>query len=55
MTSHPKDCTKELIDTIAECDKASKHIHLPVQSGNNRVLKEMNRIYTREKYLELIN
>lgn len=55
MTSHPKDCTKELIDTIAECKKASKHIHLPVQSGNNRVLKEMNRRYTREQYLELIN
>ena len=55
MTSHPKDCTKELIDTIAECEKASKHIHLPVQSGNNRILKEMNRRYTRERYLELIN
>ena len=55
MTSHPKDCTKELIDTIAQCEKASKHIHLPVQSGNNRILKEMNRRYTREKYLELIN
>jgi tRNA-2-methylthio-N6-dimethylallyladenosine synthase len=55
MTSHPKDCTKELIDTIAECEKASKHIHLPVQSGNNRILKEMNRRYTREKYLELIS
>ena len=55
MTSHPKDCTKELIDTIAECEKASKHIHLPVQSGNNRILKEMNRHYTREKYLELVN
>lgn len=55
MTSHPKDCTHELIDTIAACDKASKHIHLPFQSGNNRVLKEMNRRYTREQYLELIN
>lgn len=55
MTSHPKDCTKELIDTIAECEKLSKHIHLPVQSGNNRILKEMNRHYTREKYLELIS
>lgn len=55
MTSHPKDCTKELIDTIAECEKASKHIHLPFQSGNNRVLKEMNRRYTREQYLELVN
>lgn len=55
MTSHPKDCTKELIDTIAQCDKVSKHIHLPVQSGNNRILSEMNRRYTREKYLELID
>lgn len=54
MTSHPKDCTKELIDTIAECDKVSKHLHLPFQSGNNRVLKEMNRHYTREKYLDLV-
>lgn len=55
MTSHPKDCTKELIDTIAECDKVSKHIHLPFQSGNDRVLKAMNRHYDRAKYLELIN
>ena len=55
MTSHPKDCTKELIDTIAECDKVSKHLHLPFQSGNNRVLKEMNRHYTREKYLDLVS
>lgn len=55
MTSHPKDCTKELIDTIAECEKLSKHIHLPVQSGNNRILKEMNRHYTREQYLDLVN
>lgn len=55
MTSHPKDCTKELIDTIASCDKVSKHLHLPFQSGNDRVLKAMNRHYTREKYLELIN
>ncbi len=55
MTSHPKDCTKELIDTIAECEKSSKHIHLPFQSGNNRILGEMNRRYTREQYLELVN
>lgn len=54
MTSHPKDCTYELLDTIAECDKVSKHLHLPFQSGNDRVLKEMNRRYTREKYLDLI-
>ncbi len=55
MTSHPKDCTKELIETMAECDKVATHLHLPFQSGNNRVLRAMNRGYTREKYLELIN
>ncbi len=55
MTSHPKDCTRELIDTIAECDKVSKHLHLPFQSGNDRVLKAMNRHYDREKYLSLIS
>lgn len=54
MTSHPKDCTKELLDTMAKCDKVAKHLHLPVQSGNNRVLKEMNRGYTAEKYIELV-
>lgn len=53
MTSHPKDCTKELLDTMAQCEKVAKHLHLPFQSGNNRVLKEMNRGYTREQYLEL--
>ncbi len=53
MTSHPKDCTKELLDTMASCDKVAKHLHLPFQSGNDRVLKAMNRGYTREKYLEL--
>ncbi|MBC8584327.1 tRNA (N6-isopentenyl adenosine(37)-C2)-methylthiotransferase MiaB [Youxingia wuxianensis] len=55
MTSHPKDCTKKLIDTIAACQKVCNHIHLPVQSGNNRVLKEMNRKYTVEDYLALID
>lgn len=55
MTSHPKDCTKELLEAMAECDKVAKHLHLPFQSGNNRVLKEMNRHYTREKYTELID
>ena len=54
MTSHPKDCTRELIDTIAECPKVCRHIHLPVQSGSNRVLKLMNRGYTKEDYLALI-
>ena len=55
MTSHPKDCTKELIDAMAECDKVAKHLHLPFQSGNDRVLKAMNRHYDRAKYLELVN
>lgn len=54
MTSHPKDCTHELIDTIARCDKVCNHIHLPVQSGSSRVLAAMNRHYTREEYIELI-
>ncbi len=55
MTSHPKDCTPELLDTMAECDKVCRHLHLPFQSGNDRVLKEMNRGYTREKYLSLVD
>ena len=54
MTSHPKDCTHELLDTMARCDKVAKHLHLPFQSGSNRVLAEMNRRYTREKYLSLL-
>ncbi len=54
MTSHPRDCTKELLDVMASSDKIAKHLHLPFQSGNDRVLKEMNRHYDREKYLSLI-
>lgn len=54
MTSHPKDCSEELLVTMSECAKVSKHLHLPFQSGNNRILNAMNRRYTREKYLELI-
>ena len=54
MTSHPKDCTPELLDAMADCEKCARHLHLPFQSGNNRVLKAMNRGYTREQYLELI-
>lgn len=54
MTSHPKDATPALFDTIAECKKVSRHFHLPVQSGNDRILKEMNRHYTREQYLSLV-
>lgn len=55
MTSHPRDCTRELIEAMAQCNKVAKHLHLPVQSGNDRVLKEMNRHYDREKYLSLID
>lgn len=55
MTSHPKDCTRELIDTIRDCEKVSSHLHLPFQSGSDRILKRMNRRYDREKYLELVN
>ncbi|MCD8026053.1 MAG: tRNA (N6-isopentenyl adenosine(37)-C2)-methylthiotransferase MiaB [Clostridiales bacterium] len=55
MTSHPKDCSKELIDTIAESSHISKHLHLPFQSGSDRILKAMNRHYDRKKYLEIIN
>lgn len=55
MTSHPKDLTDELIDVIATEEKVMKEIHLPAQSGNNRILKLMNRCYTREKYLDIIH
>ena len=55
MTSHPKDCTRELIDTIADSEHISLHLHLPFQSGSDRILKAMNRRYTREKYLDIVN
>ena len=55
MTSHPRDCSFELIDVLSESKHFCGHLHLPVQSGNNRILKEMNRHYTREHYLELVN
>lgn len=54
MTSHPKDFSDELIDVMNECEKVCKQLHLPVQSGSNRVLKAMNRHYTREEYIEKI-
>ena len=54
MTSHPKDASPRLFDVMARCEKVCNSIHLPVQAGNNRVLKEMNRHYTREQYLELV-
>lgn len=55
MTSNPKDCNVKLLDTIAGCSKVAKHLHLPFQSGNNRILQAMNRGYTREKYLDLLD
>ena len=55
MTSHPKDCTDELLIAMSECEKVCHHLHLPVQSGSDEILKRMNRRYTSEKYLSLIN
>lgn len=55
MTSHPKDFNEKLADALAECKHFSRHLHLPVQSGSNRILKLMNRKYTREEYIEKIN
>ncbi len=55
LTSYPRDFSDELIDVIASSDKISRSIHLPVQSGSNRILKAMNRGYTREYYLDLID
>ena len=55
MSSHPKDFTKELIDTIAECEKVTRHFHLPVQSGSDRILKLMNRHYGREDYFGIVD
>jgi len=54
MTSHPKDCTEELLLTIRDCDKVCKHLHLPFQSGSSRILKLMNRKYDKDKYLNLV-
>jgi len=54
MTSHPKDITRQLLDVMAKSEKVCKHLHLPVQSGSNRILAAMNRKYTREQYLDTI-
>ena len=55
MTSHPKDASRKLIDTIAAQEHLCKHIHLPVQSGSDRLLKEMNRHYTVAQYMDLVD
>jgi tRNA-2-methylthio-N6-dimethylallyladenosine synthase len=54
-TSHPKDCSQELVRTVSDLPKLCKHLHLPVQSGSTQVLELMNRKYTREQYLRLID
>lgn len=54
MTSHPKDLSDKLIYAIRDCDKVCKQLHLPFQAGSNKILKQMNRHYTREEYLEKI-
>ncbi|MDR2709337.1 MAG: tRNA (N6-isopentenyl adenosine(37)-C2)-methylthiotransferase MiaB [Elusimicrobiota bacterium] len=55
MTNHPKDLTLDLIQTIASFDKISKHVHLPLQSGSDEILKKMNRNYTLAHYKNLIS
>lgn len=54
MTSHPKDCSPELLDAVAQCEKVCRRLHLPVQSGSDRILSLMNRRYTREDYIKLV-
>lgn len=54
MTSHPKDLSDELIEVMARSKKVCRHLHLPVQSGSSRLLKRMNRHYTKEQYLKLV-
>ena len=55
MTSHPKDISQKLIETMAAADKVCEYLHLPVQAGSNSVLKRMNRRYTREQYLDILD
>ena len=55
MTSHPKDLSEELIDAMCDCEKVCLHLHLPLQSGSSRILKLMNRRYTKEQYLDLVD
>ncbi|KXG76862.1 tRNA (N6-isopentenyl adenosine(37)-C2)-methylthiotransferase MiaB [Thermotalea metallivorans] len=54
MTSHPKDLSPRLIEAMRDCENICEHIHLPVQAGSSRILKKMNRHYTKEQYLDLV-
>ena len=53
MSPHPRDFTDDVIETIRDCKKVTRMIHMPLQSGNSKVLREMNRGYTKEQFLEL--
>lgn len=55
MTSHPKDLSDELIEVMKDSDKICRHLHLPVQAGSDRILQAMNRRYTKEQYLALVD
>jgi tRNA-2-methylthio-N6-dimethylallyladenosine synthase len=55
MTSHPKDCSPELIEVVGARDNIVNHFHLPLQAGSNRILEKMNRKYSREQYLDIID
>jgi tRNA-2-methylthio-N6-dimethylallyladenosine synthase len=55
MTSHPKDISQKLLELMASNDKICKSLHLPIQAGSNRILKNMNRHYTREQYLDIVD
>ena len=55
MTSHPRDMSEEVVKVVSECKNICENFHIPAQSGSNRILKAMNRGYTREKYLSLVD
>ncbi len=55
VTSYPSDITDDLINAVDECDKVCKYFHIPMQSGNSRILKEMNRHYTKQQYYEIVS
>ena len=55
MTSHPKDITQKLLETMAEGDKICEYLHLPIQAGSDRILYKMNRKYTKDQYLDIVN